>query len=277
MIAIGEFHNLEILRETSVGLFLGDDKGNDILLPNKYVPDTFEIGDEIRVFVYLDHEERPIATTLEPFIYLNDFALLKAVEVNDIGAFVDWGLEKHLFVPFREQARKMEAGKWYLVHLYLDEQTDRLVGSSKTKNFISNDELTVNQFDEVECVVSRYTDLGIEVIINAKHKGLVYNNEIFEDVKLGERRKGIIKKIRDDHKIDVSFQQIGYRNIEPTAAKILEFLNRNKGFVALHDKSSPEDIEAILGMSKKSFKKAVGSLYKNRQIKIEPNGIHLIK
>lgn len=277
MLALGEYQSLRILRDTSVGLFLGNEKGDEVLLPNKYVPETFEIDDEIEVFVYLDHEERPVATTLKPFIILNDFALLKAVEVNEIGAFVDWGLEKHLFVPFREQARKMEAGKWYLVHLYLDEQTDRLVGSSKTKNFISNDELTVNQFDEVDCVVSRYTDLGIEVIINAKHKGLVYNNEIFEDIKLGEKRKGVIKKIRNDNKIDVSFQKIGYRNIEPSAAKILDFLTQNNGFVGLHDKSDPSDIEAILGMSKKSFKKAVGSLYKNRQIKIEPDGIHLIK
>ncbi|GLB49165.1 CvfB family protein [Neptunitalea lumnitzerae] len=279
MIQLGVFHKLPILRERSVGLYLGDiNKEEDqILLPSKYVPEDFTIGDELEVFCYLDHEERPIATTLKPFITLNEFALLKVLEVNKYGAFLEWGLEKNLFVPFREQARKMVEGKWYLVYLYLDETTNRLVASSKTNNFISNEELTVEKFDEVDIIVSRYTDLGVEVIINNKHKGLVYNNEIFEDLSLGEKRKGVIKKIREDNKIDVSLQQIGFKNIEPSSAKVLEFLERNNGFLGLHDKSSPEDIEAILGMSKKSFKKSIGHLYKEKVIVIEENGIKLVK
>lgn len=275
MITIGKYNTLEILRETSVGLYLGDDEGNDILLPNKYVPNEYEIGDSIAVFCYLDHEERPIATTLTPKIALNDFAMLKVVEVNAIGAFMDWGLEKHLFVPFKEQARKMEEGKWYLVYMYLDEKTGRLTASSKTNNFISNEELTVERFEEVDIIISRFTEIGVEVIINQQHKGLVYQDEIFEKVSLGERKKGVIKKIREDNKIDVALQQIGFKNIEPSAQKVLDFLTKNNGFVGLHDKSDAEDIQAILGMSKKSFKKAIGSLYKQKKVELKPDGVYL--
>lgn len=276
MIKIGQYNTLTILRETSVGLFLGDSEGNDILLPNKYVPNSYDIGDEITVFCYLDHDERPVATTLEPYISLNDFALLKAVEVNKIGAFLDWGLEKHLFVPFKEQARKMEEGKWYLVYLYLDDETGRLVASSKTNQFVSNEELSVEENDEVDLIVSRFTDLGAEVIINKKHKGLVYTDETYERLKLGERRKGFIKKIRDDRKIDVSLQPLGVRVIEPSAEKVLDALKRNRGFLGLHDKSEADDVYAILGMSKKTFKKAIGSLYKQKKILIKEDGVYLL-
>ncbi|MCQ0112434.1 S1 RNA-binding domain-containing protein [Zhouia amylolytica] len=277
MIKIGEYNTLEILRLTSVGLFLGDEEENDILLPNKYVPVNYEIGDKLKVFCYLDHDERPIATTLKPKIILNNFALLQAVEVNEIGAFMDWGLEKHLFVPYREQARKMEKGKWYLVYLYMDEETDRLVASSKTNNFISNEELSVEKFEEVDLIVSRHTEMGVEVIINQRHKGLVYENEIYSDLHLGDRLKGVVKKIRDDHKIDISLQQIGYKNIEPTAQKILKELEDNNGFLGLHDKSDADLIKEMLGMSKKSFKKAIGSLYKQKLIQIKEDGIYLNK
>ncbi|ETN95325.1 CvfB family protein [Zhouia amylolytica] len=277
MIKIGEYNTLEILRLTSVGLFLGDEEENDILLPNKYVPENYEIGDKLKVFCYLDHDERPVATTLKPKIILNNFALLQAVEVNEIGAFMDWGLEKHLFVPYREQARKMEKGKWYLVYLYMDEETDRLVASSKTNNFISNEELSVEKFEEVDLIVSRHTEMGVEVIINQRHKGLVYENEIYSDLHLGDRLKGVVKKIRDDHKIDISLQQIGYKNIEPTAQKILKELEDNNGFLGLHDKSDADLIKEMLGMSKKSFKKAIGSLYKQKLIQIKEDGIYLNK
>ncbi len=275
MIVIGEYNTLEILRDTSPGLFLGDQEGNEILLPNKYVPENFEIGDEIEVFCYLDHEERPVATSLIPFITLNNFALLKAVSVTHIGAFMDWGLEKHLFVPFKEQAAKMVEGKWYLIHCYLDKETERLVGSSKTNRFINNEELSVERFQEVDLIISRHTDLGEEVIINKKHKGILYKNELYRTYSLGESLKGYIKKIRDDHKIDVSLQPIGYKNIEPSSQIILDKLKNNNGFVPLHDKSNPEDIKHVLEMSKKSFKKAIGSLYKQKIIRIEKNGIYL--
>lgn len=276
MIQIGEYNTLEILRETSVGLFLGDEEGNDILLPNKYVPQEYEIGDTLAVFCYLDHEERPIATTLIPKITRNKFALLKTVEVNKIGAFLDWGLEKHLFVPYKEQARPMEEGKRYLVYAFLDDESNRMVASSKTNQYISNEELSVELYEEVALIVSRFTELGVEVIINEKYKGLVYNDEIYNDLKLGQNLKGYIKKIRPDNKIDVSLQPIGYKNIEPSSQKVLDALNKNNGFLGLHDKSDPEDVKAILGMSKKSFKKAIGSLYKDKHILIQEDGIKLI-
>lgn len=275
MIKVGQYNKLEILRETSVGLFLGSNEGEDILLPNKYVPENFDIGDEIEVFCYLDHEERPVATTLKPYITLNHFSLLQVKEVNQIGAFLDWGLEKHLFVPFREQARKMETGKRYLVYMYLDEETNRLVGSSKTNRFIDNSELTVDEMEEVDLIVSRYTDLGVEVIINEKHKGLIYNNELFRKISLGEKLKGYIKKIRPGNKLDISLQQSGYKNIEPSAEKILSVLKSENGFLRLNDKSSPGEITGLLQMSKKTFKKALGNLYKQKLVLIKEDGIYL--
>jgi len=275
MIKVGQYNKLEILRETSVGLFLGSNDGENILLPNKYVPENFDIGDEIEVFCYLDHEERPVATTLKPYITLNHFSLLQVKEVNQIGAFLDWGLEKHLFVPFREQARKMETGKRYLVYMYLDEETNRLVGSSKTNRFIDNSELTVDEMEEVSLIVSRYTDLGVEVIINEMHKGLIYNNELFRKVSLGEKLKGYIKKIRPGNKLDISLQQLGYKNIEPSAEKLLEVLKSENGFLRLNDKSSPDEVTGLLQMSKKTFKKALGNLYKQKLVLIKEDGIYL--
>lgn len=275
MIHLGQLNTLEILRETPPGLFLGDDEGNDILLPNKYMPTSFEIGDKITVFAYLDSHERPVTTTLKPFMKVNEFGLLRVTALSDYGAFLDWGLEKDLFVPFKEQARDMEEGKWYVVYCYLDEETNRLVGSSKTNKFLSNEELTVERFEEVDLMVSRFTDLGVEMIINQKHKGLVYNDEIFRDLKLGQKLKGAISKIREDNKIDLSLQLIGYKNIEPSGQLILDELERNGGSLPLHDKSDPEEIKKRLKMSKKTFKKAIGSLYKQEVIRITSDGIEL--
>lgn len=277
MINIGVDNTLTILRDTKVGLYLGDNEGNEILLPNKYVPKKFTVGDEITVFVYLDHEERPIATTLEPKIFLEEFALLKVNHVNQYGAFLDWGLEKDLFVPYREQARPMEKGKKYLVYLYMDEQSNRLVASSKTNKFTSNDDIKVQEGDEVDLIVSHITDGGINVIINETYRGLVYHNEVFDDtIRTGQRLVGFIKTIRPDKKIDVTLQKSGYENIEPNAEMILEELRLNKGFLRLHDSSHPEDIKTILKMSKKTFKKAIGSLYKQKLIEIKEDGIYLI-
>lgn len=276
MIALGKYNNLEILRDTTVGLFLGDDEGNDVLLPNKYVPEEFEIGDHLDVFCYLDHEERIVATTLVPFVTVDQFQLLQVAEVNEYGAFMDWGLEKHLLVPFREQRNKMQEGQWYVVYCYLDEKTDRLVASNKLDKFLSNDELTVQALDEVDLVVTRLTDLGWEVIINHKHKGLVYSNEIFKKVAVGDKLKGYIKNIRPDNKIDVSLQPIGYKSLEPAANLIYEELVANGGILNLHDKSDPEDIKRIMQMSKKTFKKGIGALYKERKIEIKPDSIKLL-
>src|SRR5690606_410005 len=276
MISLGKYNNLEILRDTTVGLFLGDDEGNDVLLPNKYVPEEFEIGDFINVFCYLDHEERIVATTLVPFVTVDQFQLLQVAEVNEFGAFMDWGLEKHLLVPFREQRNKMQEGQWYVVYCYLDEKTDRLVASNKLDKFLSNEELTVNVLEKVDLVVTRLTDLGWEAIINHKHKGLIYANEIFKKVSVGDQLDGYIKHIREDNKIDISLQPIGYKSLEPAANLIYQQLLAHDGFLPLHDKSDPEDIKRILQMSKKVFKKGIGALYKERKIKIGTTGIGLV-
>jgi hypothetical protein len=257
-------------------LYLGDDEENVVLLPHKYKPEDFEIGDEIEVYVYLDNEERPIATTLDPFVTLDSFSYLYCSDVTDYGAFMDWGLEKQLFVPFKEQARPMKGGNWYIVYMYLDELTNRLVGSSKTNRFVDNDKLTVEAFEEVNILVTHLTEKGANVIINGIHKGLVYVDDIFEDIRTGDRMKAYIKKIREDNKIDVVLQTPGYRSIEPNANYVLEELRAAGGFLPLHDKSDPEAIKNELGMSKKSFKKAIGALYRDKQIVLKDGGIELL-
>lgn len=272
---IGQYNTLKIDRDTQVGLFLTDGK-DDVLLPNKYVPNVWEIGEEIIVFVYLDHEQRPVATTLEPYILLNEFALLRVNYVNQVGAFMDWGMEKDILVPFKEQARPMEKGKRYLVHLYMDEKTNRLVASSKTNQFLSNDELTVENGEEVELIVSHITEVGINVIINEKHKGLLYKDQVYDDIRTGDRLRGFIKNIRPDNKIDVALQIQGYQAIEPNAEKILLELRASRGFLRLNDDSHPEDIKTVLKMSKKTFKKAIGALYKDKLIEIKEDGIYLL-
>jgi predicted RNA-binding protein (virulence factor B family) len=283
MLKIGKYNSLTILRDTKVGLFLGnpekDPEGiHDVLLPNKYVPNEFEIGEELIVFVYLDHEQRPVATTLEPYILLNEFALLRVNYINQVGAFMDWGMEKDILVPFKEQARPMEKGKRYLVYLYMDEKTNRLVASSKTNQFLNNDDLTVENGEEVELIVSHITEIGINVIINEKHKGLLYKDEVYDDaIRTGDRMRGFIKNIRPDNKIDVSLQKQGYESIEPNAEKILDELRASRGFLRLNDNSHPEDIKTVLKMSKKTFKKAIGALYKEKLIEIKEDGIYLVK
>lgn len=277
MIELGRINNLEILRDTSVGLFLGDDEGNDVLLPNKYVPANYEIGESIKVFCYLDYDERPVATTLEPDIMLGEFRLLQVAEVNEFGAFMQWGLEKHLLVPFREQRDKMKEGQWYVIHCYLDERSGRLVGSNKLDRFLSNDSVDLKEWEQVDLVVTRQTDLGWEVIVNERHKGLVYFNEVFKPINIGDVIPGCIKIIRKDNKLDISLQPLGSKVLEPAAKKIYEVLKENGGFLGLHDKSEPEKIRDVFQMSKKTFKKGLGTLYKDRKIKIEPDGITLIE
>lgn len=276
MIKIGEYNQLDIIRETPQGLYLADQEGNEILLPNKYVPEAFQIWDTLDVFVYLDHEERPVATTLKPYIQLNEFAYLRCKVVNEIGAFMDWGLEKQLFVPFKEQARPMKEGNGYIVYMYMDDQTNRLVGSSKTRKYLSNVNVTVNQYDKVNILVTHLTEKGANVIINQKHEGLIYIENIFEDIRTGDTMEAYIKKVRDDEKIDVVIQPEGYKSIEPNAEFIYEELKAAGGFLPLHDKSSPEEIKNHLGLSKKLFKKAIGALYRDKIIAIKEDGIELL-
>ncbi len=276
MIYLGTYNTLEILRETSVGLFLGDEEGTDLLLPNKYIPESYKIGDKLDVFCYLDHEERPVATTLHPLIIRDTFALLKVAEVSEFGAFMDWGLEKHLLVPFKEQRSKMKEGQWYVIYCYLDEKSFRMVGSNKLDKFLSNENLTVSIMEEVSILVTRMADIGWDVIINNKHKGLIYESDVFKSLNIGDQLKGYVKNIRPDNKIDISLQPIGLDALEPAAMQIIAYLNERDGFMELCDKSSPEEIKDLLQMSKKTFKKALGTLYKNKQVDLRPDGVYLL-
>ncbi|MGY3794440.1 CvfB family protein [uncultured Aquimarina sp.] len=277
MLKLGEYNTLEFVRERDQGVYLSDDEGNEVLLPNKYVPNQFMIRDEIKVFVYLDHEERIVATTLEPFATVNSFAYLKCTTVSEIGAFMDWGLEKELFVPFREQASKMRVGSWYLVYVYLDKETNRLVGSSKTNRFLDNSLVLLSSYDEVDLIASHPSPHGWNMIVNQKYLGLVYQDEIFQKLTTGDQLKGFVKKVRPDGKIDLTLQRHGYRSIEPNAEQILKELKLQGGFIDLNDKSDPDDIKEVFQLSKKSFKKAIGSLYKAKKIIIEKDGIRLVE
>ena len=278
MIEIGKYQVLEVLRETSVGLFLGDDTGEDVLLPLKYCPEDCEIGDFLNVFVYLDGKERKVATNIKPKVTLHTVGFLEVFDVSNVGAFVDWGLEKHLLVPFKEQQQRMEPGKSYLVYLDLDKETDRLYGSTRLDRFIKNDRLTVKEGDEVDLIIRRKTDLGYAVVINNKHRGLLYDNEIFQTIAVGDTMEGYVKTIREDNKIDVTLSPQGFRNANDKHAEaILLALKKSNGTLMVSDKSSPEMIYSMFGMSKKAFKKALGGLYKSRTILIQKDRIILTK
>ena len=277
MITIGEYNNLLILRETSVGIYLGDpDTGEDVLLPNKYCPEvgSYDLGDELRVFVYLDYAERVVATNIEPGITLNTFALLQVASVEEVGAFMDWGLEKHLLVPFSEQKVKMEEGRWYIVYLDIDAKTDRLYGTTKFRDILQNDILTVRDGQEVDLTVLKETDLGYNVVVENEHRGLLYKDEVETPLRVGEQLTGYIKRIRPDNKIDITTQPLGYRNTNDANEQlILDKLEDNDGMLPYHDKSDPDDIRKEFGLSKKAFKKAVGGLYKQKQILLVNKGI----
>lgn len=273
MIRIGDYNTLKVKRSTSVGVFLEDPEGTEILLPNKYVPDSIQLNDSLDVFCYLDHEERPVATTLKPLVKRDGYAYLKVAEVNEFGAFLDWGLVKQLFVPFKEQKTKLEEGKSYIIHCFLDESSFRLVATTKIDKYLKKELSDIQVNDEVNILVSRRTDLGWEVIIENTCKGLLFFSDVFKDVGIGFQSKGYIKQLRVDGKIDISLEPIGLKSLDAAANKILEELKKNNGFLALHDKSSPEDIKRVLSMSKKSFKRGVGVLYKQRKILLETDGI----
>ena len=276
MITPGKHHVLQILRETENGFYLVNQDDDEVLLPNKYCSKEFEMGDKIEVFVYLDHEERPVAVTDEPKITLDHFAFLKVSATNQFGAFMDWGMSKELLVPFREQRLKMEKDRWYLIYLDLDEKTDRLFGSNRLDNYLSNDELSVKLYEEVQLLVMRKTELGYAVIVNELHKGLVFDNEIHRELNIGDGLKGYVKKIRDDNKLDISLQPIGFSWARDKNVQIiLDALQKGEGFIPLTDKSPPEEINAKLGLSKKAFKKAVGGLYRRKAISLEKDGIRL--
>ena len=274
MIPIGKFSELTITRQTENGMYLKDAFGEEVLLPNKYCAPDFTIGSKQKVFVYLDSQARKTATTLTPKIQLNEVALLKVNSVTQAGAFLDWGLEKDLFVPFREQSIAMEEGQSYIVILSIDHQTDRLFASSKLDNHLNFVECKLQSGEEVHLLVIRESDLGFVVIVNHKFEGLIYKNEIFKTIEVGDQLTGYVKKVREDKKVDISLQPIGYTNyIDPNMELIYQELKKNNGFLPFGDKSNAEAIYDRFGISKKAFKKAIGALYKERKIKIAAEGI----
>jgi predicted RNA-binding protein (virulence factor B family) len=276
MIEIGKYNALTVEKLVDFGIYLTD--GTDsILLPKKWVLRDMLPGKEVEVFIYKDNEERPIATTLKPYATVGEFACLKVKDLNELGAFMDWGIEKDIFVPYREQATEMQAGRRYVVYIFVDSVTDRVVASSKLSKFINQDDIDVKELDEVEILVSKKTDLGYEAIINGKLKGLIYENEIFSPIQVGDIRSAFIKKIREDNKIDLSLQARDFGISDDAKTKILEVLEQRNGFLALNDESEPDDIKEQLHMSKKSFKKAIGGLFKDKKIRITERGIELLQ
>jgi len=276
MIELGKYNDLKIFRQTDNGWYLWDEDGHEVLLPNRYTNEEMEAGDEIQVFVYNDSEDRITATLADPKILLHQFAFLEVKEVTTFGAFLDWGLEKDLLVPFSQQTTKMQKGESYVVYMYLDEVTDRLAASAKLSRFFEQDEIPFEVGQEVDLLIADESELGMTAVINDIYGGLIYRNEIFKKVVIGDRCKGYIKLIREDNKIDLTLEKPGYANVRPSADVILDKLKANDGFLAFNDKSDPDLIREEFEMSKKVFKKAIGGLYKHKIIRIEKDGIHLI-
>lgn len=271
MIQVGKYNQLTIQRFKDAGAFLEDGK-DGLLLPKRFVPKEAKVGDVLSVFVYHDGDDRLIATTQQPYAIVGDIALLKVVGTSGHGAFLDWGLMKDLFVPHSKQISPMRLGGEYLVHVYIDEKTGRAAASQYLEHLLNNENPTVKTLDEVDLIVYRETDLGFAVIINNKHNGLIFANEVFQPLQIGQKLKGFIKNIREDGKIDVAIGKSGYQKVEDEAKKIMRLLKENNGYLAYHDKSAPEDIYAFFGMSKKNFKMTLGKLYKEKKIELTPTG-----
>lgn len=274
-IILGDYNNLEIVKRVSFGLYLDGDEDGEILLPAKYVPDGYDIGDIIKVFVYLDNEERLVATTEEPLAKVGDFALLRVAWTNDYGAFLDWGLLKDLFVPFSEQEGKMVKGNSYLVYVTIDRKSYRIYASARLDKFLSRTKPPYETDEEVDIIVWRRTDLGWKVIVNGNHSGLVFANEVFRNLKTGDRLKGYVKRVRTDGKIDIALQRHGVAGDDDSSMRLLSAIEAQRGFLPLNDNSSPDEIYSMLGMSKKAFKRAAGKLYKQRLIIIDDDGLRL--
>ena len=276
MVEIGNYNTLKIIKILSFGAYLDGGNGLEILLPTRYVPQDAKIDDTVKVFIYHDNEGRLIATTAKPLAVAGEFQFMEVKSVNKTGAFLEWGLMKDLLVPFKEQKMPMKEGKWYLVYVHVDHVTKRIVASARIDKYLDNTipDYTFNQ--EVDLLVADETEIGYKVIINNTHWGLVYRNEIFQRLEKGDHLKGYIKEVREDEKIDVSLTPLGYQKVEGIASIILESLKAQGGFIAVHDKSEPDLIYSLFRCSKKAFKQAIGSLYKQKLITIEPQGIKLV-
>ncbi|MGD9488710.1 MAG: S1 RNA-binding domain-containing protein [Calditrichaceae bacterium] len=276
MIKIGKYNELRVERLVNFGLYLkeGDE---EVLLPAKYVPKNSKPGDKISVFIYTDSEDRLIATTLTPKAILDEFAFLRVKDVNRFGAFLDWGLEKDLFVPFREQKIRMSQGESYIVRLCLDSKTNRLFATTKIQKYLKSDPDNLKENLEVNLLIYRQTDLGMMAIIDNKYSGMLYAEEIREEMRVGDSRIGYIKNIRDDKKIDLSLKPLGYKAVIDSKPDVMDLLEKAGGFLPYNDKSSPREIEETFRMSKKMFKKVIGGLYKDGKISIGEKGIRLVK
>lgn len=277
MVDIGKMNKLTVVKMVDFGLYLDGDERGEILLPQNAVPENVEVGDELDVFIYFDSEDRIIATTQEPFAMVGEFALLRCIDVSAVGAFLDWGLYKNVLVPFREQKMKMQVGRSYLVFLYVDEESDRIVASAKIDRFLDNEMPFFEPGDEVDIIVGDLTDIGYKAIVNNAFWGVIYLNEVFEPLNKGEKMKAYVKKVREDDKIDLSIHRYGYRKVEDSLQKILDKIEQEGGEIQLSDKSSPEEIYDVFGISKKTFKQAIGALYKQRLIDISKDSIKRLR
>jgi uncharacterized protein len=275
MVEIGRLNNLRVVKEVDFGVYLDGEDFGEILLPKKYVPENCLPESIIEVFIYLDSEDRIIATTQKPLAMVGELAELKVVSVSAVGAFLDWGLQKDLLVPFREQKQKMLRGKSYVVYVYFDEKSERIAASSKLNKYLGKTPIDFQLQEEVDLLICDETENGYNAIINNTHIGLIYKNDIFQTLETGQKTKGFIKNIRDDNKIDLLLQKPGYGKVDDISQKILELIKQHNGFVSVTDKSSPDIIYKMFGVSKKTFKKAIGALFKKRLITIEDNGIKI--
>ncbi|WP_094752169.1 CvfB family protein [Psychromonas sp. CD1] len=276
MIKIGTYNELEIIKEVDFGFYLDGLEEGEILLPRRYATDTMRIGDMLNVFLYFDSEDRLIATTQRAKAEVNQFCSLKVIDTNRVGAFLDWGLPKDLLVPFNQQHIPMKEGYGYVVYVYQDDISERLVASSKLDRFLDKTPADYKVGEKVDLLIAGKTDLGFKAIINHQHWGVLFESEVFGDMGIGKHCKGYIKQIRSDGKLDVSLTKVGYAKVDALAERILQSLKQNQGFLPLHDKSRPEQIAKILKMSKANFKKSIGQLYRHKRILIANDGIRLV-
>lgn len=277
MIQLGKYNKMTILREVEFGVYMDGGEGLEILMPRRYVPAGAKVGDEVNCFVYQDSEARLLATTERPYATVGEFASLHINSVNAVGAFADWGVSKELLIPHSEQNVKMQEGHRYIVYIYVDQVSGRIVGSARLDKYLDNIPPTYEHNEEVDALIWKTTPLGYSVIVNHRHSGLLYKNQIYRDVHIGEHTRAWVKEVREDAKIDLMLQPMGYRNmIDGVEAQLLRALHLCNGFLPFTDKTDPGLISAQLHCSKKSFKKAVGALYKQGRIRLEPNGIVLV-
>ena len=276
-IELGKFNQLEVVKEVDFGVYLDGGEEGEILLPTRYVPEDCKIGDILNVFLYLDMDERLIATTLTPFVQVGQFDCLEVSWVNQYGAFLNWGLMKDLFVPFREQKMKMQVGRKYVVHAHLDEESYRIVASAKVERYLSKEKPEYAAGEEVNILIWQKTDLGFKAIIDNKYSGLLYENEIFSSIETGMEMKAFVKQVREDGKVDLILQKPGFEKVDDFAKTLLDYIKEQGGWIHLNDKSPAEDIYDTFGVSKKTFKKGVGDLYKKRLIALHEDGIALVE